>query len=529
MKKRSTYLIGLTLLLLSAQAMAVNIYVSPAGTDTGNCQSNAQPCKTLSYGIGVSNNGDAINLESGIYSEQGPISISKSISIIGRYSGVDAKLRYAGGYSESDIQVTHGFFVTASGVIFDGIQLSNAVVFGIKLDDAVSGTIVRNSIFKNSQTPLGIMNTGETPMTITQNVFINSSSSAIMAYNAGNISVSNVLISENLFIDHPVVAVDLEGAGPIAVISNVTIDNNSFENCRLCIIYKNTGSSTATNNTFQNPPNPDRNMIGIWIIGSNDGLTITQNEFTGGAYGAYLNQMSGYPNNNIKISRNSFGNQAEGGIGSTDAPVPRSAYASCNWWGDASGPKYSLNPDGTGAAIVGDVEEGDYTPWLATSNLNGLCGDEPPPTPPESGTSKDFEGIWKSGKKCLVISSDLVTANSYKKIGPLKVKDQNGTLMAFGTSSEPSGDYTSGVITYRGLNPRYQEVKLTNKNRLKVDEYYSFGSRNPFNHFDTETYHRVRKCEWRPRILPPRPRPPHPRPQPKPTPSSTDAQQLTAN
>ncbi|WP_413587079.1 nitrous oxide reductase family maturation protein NosD [Bdellovibrio sp. HCB274] len=515
MKLQARYLAGLVLCLLCSEAFSADIYVSANGTDSGNCQNSSQPCQTISYGIGASSDGDTVHIAPGSYAETGPIAINNSISIVGPQAGVDARQRVILGYSEATINIGHGFVVNANRVSFDGLQLVDSNMYAIQISTGFHGATIQNNIFRNNPNSLGLANNGASPLVVSKNAFLNGKvSAAIIVYNGNNYPISNVIVSDNLFRDNAPVAIDFEGWGPTATHSNITIENNNIQNSKYGIIFQTTGSSIVTGNTFENPP--EITAIGIWIIGSNDGITVTQNSFSGGSYGVYLNQLSGYANSNIDVNRNSFGNFSEGGVGASVMPLQREGFASCNWWGDASGPKYPLNPDGTGAALVGEFELTDFEPWLKTANLNGICGNEPPPPPDDSKTSPDFAGTWRAGDKCLVISSDLIATKSSKAFGPIRIKSQDGLLMSFGTPLEPAGVYTRALITYDGKKPKFQEVRLQGKNRLKVDEYYKFGNRNPLNHFDTETYHRVRRCGWKKHVFPP---------QPKPNPSSVSSTQ----
>lgn len=53
----------------SARAAPAIRYVSPAGTDTGDCSSAASPCRTLQYAVDQSNPGDEIRVATGIYTD----------------------------------------------------------------------------------------------------------------------------------------------------------------------------------------------------------------------------------------------------------------------------------------------------------------------------------------------------------------------------------------------------------------------------------------------------------------------------
>jgi hypothetical protein len=87
--------------------------------------------------------------------------------------------------------------------------------------------------------------------------------------------------------------------------------------------------------------------------------TITDNTISGWEYGIRLNgtrvdAASSYANNN-EISDNDVFGLYNGGTGTLNA--------TCNWWGDPSGPYHpTANPDGTGDDVSDKVV---FTPWVA--------------------------------------------------------------------------------------------------------------------------------------------------------------------
>jgi hypothetical protein len=60
-------------------------------------------------------------------------------------------------------------------------------------------------------------------------------------------------------------------------------------------------------------------------------------------------------------------NMAGDGAGVVNFQTNGTVDARFNWWGSTSGPTTPANPDGTGAASVGNV---DFSPWLGDANLN---------------------------------------------------------------------------------------------------------------------------------------------------------------
>jgi hypothetical protein len=72
------------------------------------------------------------------------------------------------------------------------------------------------------------------------------------------------------------------------------------------------------------------------------------------------------------IEFNAIVDNDEFGLQNVDETVM--AIAQCNWWGDATGPTHSSNPDGLGDEVSDYV---DFDPWLTSPD-----DDCTPPTPP---------------------------------------------------------------------------------------------------------------------------------------------------
>lgn len=100
-------------------------------------------------------------------------------------------------------------------------------------------------------------------------------------------------------------------------------------------------------------------------------IDVNHNEITGFVNGVSLfdsvaDAFGGLPNvASILINRNALAGNSSFGARSGDS---NAADATCNWWGDASGP--SGNGPGSGDAISNQLA---FVPWLITDDLDGPC------------------------------------------------------------------------------------------------------------------------------------------------------------
>lgn len=127
--------------------------------------------------------------------------------------------------------------------------------------------------------------------------------------------------------------------------NNQIIDNEIYDSDRYGIFIGgfpqlNYGNHTISGNTITGSSGAPG--IGLWNILGCDTITINFNN----------------------IYDNVYGISASG----CDATVD----ATCNWWGDVSGPSHLTNPLGTGDAVSNEV---DFDPWLLGAVPDAVCLD----------------------------------------------------------------------------------------------------------------------------------------------------------
>ena len=141
-------------------------------------------------------------------------------------------------------------------------------------------------------------------------------------------------------------------------------DTGSYENAAIGANTYDSGAMlelTIEGNHLTGGGATSADGISIGIEGADGSIIaiITANTISGWEYGIRLNgtrvdAASSYANNN-NISGNDVFGLYNGGAGSLNA--------TCNWWGDASGPHHpTANPDGKGDDVSDKVV---FTPWVA--------------------------------------------------------------------------------------------------------------------------------------------------------------------
>ncbi|HEU5452815.1 MAG TPA: right-handed parallel beta-helix repeat-containing protein [Terriglobales bacterium] len=131
-----SYWLAAVALLAASAAPAATRFVSPAGSDSGNC--TLTPCRTISYAVDQATAGDVVSVASGTYTES--VLIQKRLAVMGADATLDAA-----GHDE-------GFVISgagAAGSLLQGFTVENAGLEGVFARQTSRVSIVGNRVLNN--------------------------------------------------------------------------------------------------------------------------------------------------------------------------------------------------------------------------------------------------------------------------------------------------------------------------------------------------------------------------------------------
>jgi len=213
------------MLLGGASAAGGVLFVSPSGSDSGNC-SAVTPCKTIGHAVAVGGTGAVINVAAGTYAES--VSITNRVLLLGSGAVIDAT-----GHD-------NGIWISgqgASGTSVQGFTVENATAEGI-LAMATSHLFLQGNTVMNNDKGSGVtgaparcfMN-GNNPADCGEGLHLNGVTDSTVTSNEVMHNVGGILLSDE--------------TGPTArntITSNYSHDNQ--EDCGITLASHN-GAAVA--------------------------------------------------------------------------------------------------------------------------------------------------------------------------------------------------------------------------------------------------------------------------------------------
>jgi len=381
--------------LMGGSAAAADWYVDATlGLDTNSCTApGLSACKTIQAAINKASPNDTIHVAAGTYPEPaGPLTVNKTLSLLGAQSGVDARGRVA---TESIVTDSQGTYVTANGVVIDGFTIQDSTNqaftgYGIAMGAGTTGTEILNNIIQNNIVGIGLANSGASPVLIWHNQIQNNNTpggaSGTGIYTDEFVSggaVKDVLIEENAFIGNVDAGIDVSNTA-LPGVSNLEVSKNTFDANGRAVLLFNTHKSSIHDNSISN--STLTGSAAIRLFDNNSDLTILNNDLTNGVGHAIRINFLGFvgtPSSDVVINENNIGTVGSASFVGDGLLVNAGGHvgtvnAECNWWGSSTGPTNGGNPGGTGEEVVGDA---DFTPWLVLPAPGGQCLGGATPTP----------------------------------------------------------------------------------------------------------------------------------------------------
>ncbi len=310
--------------------------------------------------------GSTVHVAAGTYEES--ITANKSLTLLGAKSNVDPR----GGAWTGDISVInpgpggYGVDIRVSNVTINGFEI-NGGMYGIYVapgaGDVSDVTIEYNDLHTNTKYGCQLIDqvagVSLTGVNISKNYFHDNGRNGLKM-----VSVANSLADSNEFA--------YNGFGAYATKPEykygILLEDERYNNP----IYGPAINNTFTGNTFH-----DNNLgaINMEVLGNASGTYWTSTEFLEGTVVNYNNFHGDLHVWGINVDNDYKDDGTQDGFG----PIA-TVDATCNWWGDASGPEDASgtnevppctadpatekNDDGIGDKVSDNV---DYCPWLITS------------------------------------------------------------------------------------------------------------------------------------------------------------------
>jgi hypothetical protein len=379
------------LLITDGQAAAATWFVDgTAGSDSLTCGTAplASACRTIQFTINKPSTmaGDTIIVAAGVYPEpaSGPLTVNKTLTLLGAQNAVDARARVA---AESSVTDSQGTFITADNVVIDGFTFENSTNaaftgYGVAIGAGTTGIQILNNIIQNNIAGIALANSGASPVVIRHNQIQannqpgGASGSGIYTdqFVSGG-GVKNVLIVENAFIGNDDAGIDVSNTA-VPGVSNLDVSTNSFDSNGRAVVLFNTHNSTIHDNSV-----PNTTLVGsaaFRLFDNNSNLSFFNNDLKSGVgHGIRLSFLGlvGGPSSGVVINENNIGTVGSASFALDGLLVDPTGYvgtvnAECNWWGSSTGPTNASNPGGTGEEVVGNA---DFTPWLTAPFPVGAC------------------------------------------------------------------------------------------------------------------------------------------------------------
>lgn len=315
--------------------------------------------------------GDTVLVDPGTYSEL--VVITKSVTLTGAQAGVSGCGRSG---PESVVGAPNGAFqILADNVVIDGFTITgvdwsggvSSMGAGIHTTGTYAGHIIRNNIITGNPMGLYLNSDGTFPSIVEDNFFDSNNAPGPGAGNGiySDQGANDVAIRDNCFTGHDNDAILFAGGSWLGnTQSAITVSGNTIEDDAGGVAFWFASDLAITGNTWH-----DILYTSVFLGGDVHDVAITENTFdSAGFRGIRISAGAiGFDtglDSDIRVNFNNFLDNTEEGLRVDTASYTGTLDATCNWWGDPSGPTTATNPSGLGDDVFDPDGVVDYTPWL---------------------------------------------------------------------------------------------------------------------------------------------------------------------
>ena len=410
---------------------------APVHLDVGSDHVVDSDYGTIQAGVNAAaSSGDTVLVDPGTYPEL--VVVTKSVTLLGAQAGNPGFGSRVG--DESIVGTSDGAFqILANNVVIDGFTISgvdgnsgvSSLGAGIWTTGTTSGHGIRNNILTGNTIGLYLNSDGTFPSVVEGNLFDSNnapgggSGDAIYSDQGAN----RITIQDNRFTGQDSAAMVFAGGFPPATAtqSDIAVADNVFVNDAGGAVFFFTTGLQITGNSWTNSAGTS-----VFLGGGVHDVAITGNTFQTAAFRGIRVLAGLYGDTeldtNVVAQFNDFIANAAEGLRVDTASYSGTFDATCNWWGDPSGPVIASNPGGTGDEIFDAGGVVHFVPWLSSSIPNP-CG---------------------AGPVHLDIGSNGVVDVSFGTIGPAVSSAHNGDTISVDAGTYPELVVVDKSLTFRG-------------------------------------------------------------------------------
>jgi hypothetical protein len=401
------FLVSCALVFAGTSALAVDIYVDPAGVDPVGCVAHPNPGApylTIQKALSCAVAGDVIHVAAGAYS--GPITVSIPVTLLGAQAGVNACSRAGSESSISGAATLLTLVGGSAGTVIDGFELSGGSRGIESTSGPIDNLVIRYNRIVGFSSGGVFLNDSGIDVTADGNLIDGTSkigggglfhldTDNFDGFQMTNSCIRNGLTGTGFFVDGnhnvgvsanraPLLSnnlIDRNGTGANLgrfAFEFGTISNNTFSNNSLDGLQGGIQNTAITGNVFAT-----NGRSGLALTGFGGGgdatrgaqnSTVTLNDFSGNVSEGLFFSASQFPgtiSTNVANNNNFVGNGTGGSGDGASYGGTETLDLRCNWWNHPGGPDHTTNVNPPADDLV--AASATFSPWLIGPAPGGPC------------------------------------------------------------------------------------------------------------------------------------------------------------